>query len=228
MLSCLTIWLTPVVRHDLPRGGSLRQRLVRDHHLRRHPERIRHVPARECLRHIPEGDHRGGRTRWGRALANAVAGHRSRESTDPRRADGVLLHLDVERVPHPAHLPHLRGEPDGPCRDQRAAGRPADGRHHHERLGTAGSAPDAHLLPHLPAHAFSRHHGRSSQVMKFTDGFWQVRPGVDPLYGREVYDLAVVEDAASWRRSRPRSSPTGETPSIVRRSQSRCIRRTKA
>ncbi|MGO1628707.1 alpha-xylosidase [Microbacterium sp.] len=27
--------------------------------------------------------------------------------------------------------------------------------------------------------------------MKFTDGFWQVRPGVDPLYGREVYDLTV-------------------------------------
>ena len=37
--------------------------------------------------------------------------------------------------------------------------------------------PDAHLLPHLPAHAHPGHHGRSSQVMKFTDGFWQLRPG---------------------------------------------------
>ena len=27
--------------------------------------------------------------------------------------------------------------------------------------------------------------------MKFTDGFWQLRPGVEALYGREVYDLQV-------------------------------------
>jgi alpha-D-xyloside xylohydrolase len=25
--------------------------------------------------------------------------------------------------------------------------------------------------------------------MKFTDGFWQIRPGIEPLYGREAYDI---------------------------------------
>ena len=28
--------------------------------------------------------------------------------------------------------------------------------------------------------------------MKFTDGFWQLRPGVDALYAQEAYD--VVDD----------------------------------
>ena len=27
--------------------------------------------------------------------------------------------------------------------------------------------------------------------MKFTDGFWQVRPGVDALYAQEAYDIAA-------------------------------------
>lgn len=30
--------------------------------------------------------------------------------------------------------------------------------------------------------------------MKFTDGFWQIRPGVDPLYAREVHDIEVRGD----------------------------------
>ncbi|MCX7520835.1 alpha-xylosidase [Microbacterium sp. STN6] len=32
--------------------------------------------------------------------------------------------------------------------------------------------------------------------MKFTDGFWQVRPGVEPLYAREAYGIEVVSDAS--------------------------------
>ncbi|MBG6056858.1 alpha-D-xyloside xylohydrolase [Cryobacterium sp. MP_M5] len=31
--------------------------------------------------------------------------------------------------------------------------------------------------------------------MKFTDGFWHVRPGVTPLYAQEAYDLETVTDA---------------------------------
>ena len=27
--------------------------------------------------------------------------------------------------------------------------------------------------------------------MKFTDGFWHVRPGVDALYAQEAYDIEV-------------------------------------
>ena len=27
--------------------------------------------------------------------------------------------------------------------------------------------------------------------MKFTDGFWQVRPGVEAFYAQEAYDLAT-------------------------------------
>ena len=27
--------------------------------------------------------------------------------------------------------------------------------------------------------------------MKFTDGFWQIRPGIEPLYGREAYDICA-------------------------------------
>src|SRR5690606_258555 len=49
------------------------------------------------------------------------------------------------------------------------------------------------LLPHLPAHADTRHHGRSSQVMKFTDGYWQLRPGVRALYAQEAYDIERTE-----------------------------------
>src|SRR5690606_20403575 len=106
----------------------------------------------------------------------------------------LLLHLDVERVPHPADVPRLQRQPDRPRRDQRAPGRPAHGRHDHERVGAARHHPDAHLLPHLPAHPHSRHHGRSSQVMKFTDGFWQLRPGVATLYAQEAYDIDRTDD----------------------------------
>jgi len=31
--------------------------------------------------------------------------------------------------------------------------------------------------------------------MKFTDGFWQVRPGVTPLYAQEAYDIESAENA---------------------------------
>jgi len=31
--------------------------------------------------------------------------------------------------------------------------------------------------------------------MKFTDGFWQVRPGVTPLYAQEAYDIEAVGDS---------------------------------
>lgn len=31
--------------------------------------------------------------------------------------------------------------------------------------------------------------------MKFTDGFWQMRPGVTPLYAQEAYDIDVVGDS---------------------------------
>lgn len=31
--------------------------------------------------------------------------------------------------------------------------------------------------------------------MKFTDGFWQVRPGVTPLYAQEAYDVVALENS---------------------------------
>ncbi len=30
--------------------------------------------------------------------------------------------------------------------------------------------------------------------MKFTDGFWQLRPGVDALYAQEAYDVVAEDD----------------------------------
>ena len=30
--------------------------------------------------------------------------------------------------------------------------------------------------------------------MKFTDGFWQLRPGVTALYAQEAYDIAETDD----------------------------------
>src|SRR5690606_15051686 len=62
-----------------------------------------------------------------------------------------------------------------------------------ERVGTSRHHPHAHLLPHLPAHPYARHHRRSSQVMKFTDGFWQLRPGVTALYAQEAYDIEQTD-----------------------------------
>ena len=32
--------------------------------------------------------------------------------------------------------------------------------------------------------------------MKFTDGFWQLRPGVTALYGQEAYDIEQRDDSA--------------------------------
>ena len=61
-----------------------------------------------------------------------------------------------------------------------------------------GIIPDAHLLPHLPAHPHPGHHGRSSQVMKFTDGFWQLRPGVTALYSQEAYDIWETATGPNW------------------------------
>src|SRR5690606_29509590 len=116
------------------------------------------------------------------------------QPSDAVGAAHLLFHLDVERIPHPADVPGLQRKSDRPRRDQRAAGRPADGRHDHKRVGTAGHHPDADLLPHLPAHPHLRHHGRSSQVMKFTDGFWQLRPGVATLYAQEAYDIDRTDD----------------------------------
>ena len=78
----------------------------------------------------------------------------------------LLLHLDVERVPDPAHLPGVERQPDGAGGDHDAPGRPADGCHDHECLGAARRHPDAHLLPHLPAHAHARHHRRRGQVTR--------------------------------------------------------------
>jgi alpha-D-xyloside xylohydrolase len=31
--------------------------------------------------------------------------------------------------------------------------------------------------------------------MKFTDGFWQTRPGVTPLYAQEAYDMVAGENS---------------------------------
>ena len=39
--------------------------------------------------------------------------------------------------------------------------------------------------------------------MKFTDGFWQVRPGVTPLYAEEAYDILAGDGAV--RVTVPRS-----------------------
>ncbi len=31
--------------------------------------------------------------------------------------------------------------------------------------------------------------------MKFTDGFWQLRPGVTALYAQEAYDMVATESS---------------------------------
>ena len=31
--------------------------------------------------------------------------------------------------------------------------------------------------------------------MKFTDGFWQTRPGVTPLFAQEAYDIEACESS---------------------------------
>ena len=50
--------------------------------------------------------------------------------------------------------------------------------------------------------------------MKFTDGFWQLRPGVTPLYAQEAYDIEAAGDGtASSSPRRPRSSQRAATRS---------------
>ena len=37
--------------------------------------------------------------------------------------------------------------------------------------------------------------------MKFTDGYWQMRPGVTPHYPAQVHEVQVEPDALKDRRS---------------------------
>jgi raffinose/stachyose/melibiose transport system permease protein len=51
---------------------------------------------------------------------------------------------------------------------RRAAGRPHDGRHHDQRVGTHRDPARRRVLPDLPAHPDPRHHRRSDQVTAAT------------------------------------------------------------
>ena len=51
--------------------------------------------------------------------------------------------------------------------------------------------------------------------MKFTDGFWQLRPGVTALYAQEAYDIETTDTTADvhgrhGRRPRARGHGTDE------------------
>src|SRR5215216_7638121 len=35
---------------------------------------------------------------------------------------------------------------------------------------------------------------RKEIIMKFTDGYWQMRPGVSPHYAAQVHEVAIEED----------------------------------
>ena len=92
----------------------------------------------------------------------------------------------------------------------------------HERLGAARRPPGAHLLPHLPAHPHARHHRRCGEVtgcrgihskggirskghaptMKFTDGYWQLRPGVSRSTPARSHDVGPTA-TTGCRSSRP-------------------------
>ena len=54
--------------------GLYNTQLVGDHHLHRHPERVRHLPARLGARHVPARAAGGGRAGRRRQVDDAVAG----------------------------------------------------------------------------------------------------------------------------------------------------------
>src|SRR5690606_23619502 len=179
--------------HDVRQGPPAVEPVVGHPHLHRHPGRLRHLPAREPVRDLPQGDPRGRRDRRSLALAHAAQGRRPRLAADPERPDGLLLHLDLERVPAAAVLPQPAGLAHGAPRPRAALGRAADRRDDFDLGDLAERHPHDRLLPHLPTDPHPRHHGRSSQV-KFTDGFWALRPGVTAHYAQEAYDVEVDGD----------------------------------
>ena len=88
------------------RRWGLRQPVGGDHHLHRDPvPAFRHLPARIRLQHVcPEGDARGRLARRRDPLADPVARGVPDLATHAVGAAHLLLHLDVERVPDPAHI----------------------------------------------------------------------------------------------------------------------------
>jgi hypothetical protein len=57
--------------------------------------------------------------------------------------------------------------------------------------------------------------------MKFTDGFWQTRPGVSSLFGQEVYDVETADDGRSLVVTAPTKviAHRGDTLNRHRRAQ---------
>lgn len=87
------------------------------------------------------------------------------EQADDRRADGAVLHLDVERVPAAAGHARLRRQPDRVRRPRRPPGAAGHGRHDDERRRPAGRAAGDRVLPHLPADPDPRHRRGRGQVI---------------------------------------------------------------
>ena len=168
--------IVPAGQHDSAGGAGLPAVLLRqggralqhqargDHHLHRHPERFRHLPARLGARHLPQGAAGGRRAGRRQPLADPVEGGLPDRPADPVGAADLLLHLDLERILHPA------GDADRQCHPDRAggagviAGRPADGCADHQRRRADQPDPRGDLLLHLPAHPDSRRHRRCHQI----------------------------------------------------------------
>ncbi len=134
---------------------------------------------------------------------DAVAGGLPQPAAHPGGAAHLLLHLDLERVPHPAGHADRQPDADHSGRARVVAGRPADGRSDHQRRRADQPGAGHPLLPHLPAHSGARHHGRSREV-KFTDGYWQLRPGVS------VLRPGTVESVEPDERGFTVFAPTGQ------------------
>ena len=52
--------------------------------------------------------------------------------------------------------------------------------------------------------------------MKFTDGYWQMRPGVTPHYPAQVHEVEVEPDALTVYAPTKRARPTAATRSTCR------------
>ena len=175
--------------------GPLRQRVVGDHHLHRGPGGFRHVPSLGGYGTFPkeilEAASIDGAGRW--KILWRVVFPISRPTLSVLLIFFFIWTWNEFLIPLtflasnanqtvPVAISVLQGDRLMDVTTTSA-------------LGAAGHHPDAHLLPHLPAHPHPGHHGRSSQVMKFTDGFWQLRPGVTALYAQEAYDIDTTDAA---------------------------------
>src|SRR6185437_12760136 len=138
----------------------------RDHHLHRHPKRLRHLPTLLRPRRVPPRDPGSRPHRRSRHLAHPVARGGPDQPPHPHRSAHLLLHLYLERVPAPPGLPGLQPEPDRPARPRRRTRRTHRRRHHASRLRTTRHPARHRLLPHLPTHTHPRHHRRRGEVSR--------------------------------------------------------------